>query len=345
MGIRYATREAVKSDLDVKLTARSDAQVDRAIESASRAVEGLTHRRFYPEVRTMTFDWPNGQAARPWRLWLDQHELIEVTALTVAGETIPPSDYFLRPDDGPPYTRVEIDLDSPAAFSAGGTHQRSISITGVFGYRADEAPAGQLAAALDSTATTVTVSDGAAVGVGDLLRVGDERLVVTGRAAASTGQTLQDPLTASNADTLVQVEDGTAFHADEVILLDAERMLIVDVAGNNLVVKRAWDGSVLAAHTGSTVYAHRALTVERGALGTTAAAHDEGAAVVKHEAPGLIRELCEAEAINTLLQRHSGYARVIGTGDNQREAAGRALRDIRDQAYTRYARKARVRAV
>ncbi|GAA1749437.1 hypothetical protein [Nonomuraea bangladeshensis] len=341
----YTTREAVKSALDVKLTARSDPQVDRAIESASRAVEGLLHRRFYPERRTMSFDWPNAQLARPWRLWLDANELIEVEALTVGGEEIPSSDYFLRPDDGPPYRRIEIDLDSSAAFSAGGTHQRAISITGVYGYRADESPAGVLAAALNATQTSVTVTDSAAIGVGDLIRVGDERMLVTGKAMASTGQTLQSPLNTSAADALVAVTDGTAYQPGEVILLDAERMLIVDVAGNSLVVKRAWDGSVLAAHTGSTVYALRALTVERGAVGTTAATHNSGAAIVRHEVPATVRELVEAEAINTLLQRQSGYARSIGSGENEREVAGRALREIRDQAYAMYGRKARIRGV
>ena len=345
MGIWYTTREAVKSALDVKLTARSDAQVDRAIESASRAVEGLLHRRFYPERRTMTFDWPNSQHARPWRLWLDANELVDVDVLMVAGEEIPSSDYFLRPDDGPPYTRLEIDLDSSAAFSAGGTHQRAISITGLYGYRADESPSGTLTEALDSSETSVDVSDSAAIGVGDILRVGTERMVVTGKAMASTAQTLQDPLTTSNADATVQVTDGTAFQVDEVVLLDAERMLIVDIGGNNLIVKRAWDGSVLAAHTGSTIYAPRTLAVQRGALGTTAASHDSGASIARHEVPGLVRELCEAEAINTLRQRQSGYARVAGSGDNQREVAGRALRDIRDQAYTAYGRKARIRGV
>src|SRR5690606_22447868 len=55
----YTTRETVKAALDYKETARNDAQVDRAIESASRAVEGLLHRRFYPETATRYFDWPN----------------------------------------------------------------------------------------------------------------------------------------------------------------------------------------------------------------------------------------------------------------------------------------------
>jgi hypothetical protein len=92
MGVWYCTREDVKSSLDSKESARNNGQVDRAIESASRAVEGLTHRRFYPETDTRYFDWPNAQYARPWRLWLDQHELVSVATLSSGGTTIAASD-------------------------------------------------------------------------------------------------------------------------------------------------------------------------------------------------------------------------------------------------------------
>ena len=47
-------------------------------------------------------------------------------------------------------------------------------------------------------------------------------------------------------------------------------MLITDIAGNNLIVKRQKSGSTLAAHTGSTIYAPRQVTITRGDLGTTA---------------------------------------------------------------------------
>lgn len=164
MSIWYCTREQVKAALDSKETARSNAQIDRAIESASRTIDGgkriggLMRRRFYPEVRTQTFDWPNGQYARSWRLWLDQHELIDVTSITSGGVTLAPGEYLLRPDDSPPYNRVEIDLSSSAAWSSGNTHQRAISIVGTFGYCADEAPAGELALAVASTtAMSITV--------------------------------------------------------------------------------------------------------------------------------------------------------------------------------------------
>ena len=63
----------------------------------------------------------------------------------------------------------------------------------------------------------------------------------------ATGQTLQAPgLTdRANAET-VPVTNGAAIAVGETILIDAERMLTVDIAGNNLIVKRGFDGSTLA---------------------------------------------------------------------------------------------------
>jgi hypothetical protein len=61
--------------------------------------------------------------------------------------------------------------------------------------------------------------------------------------------------------------------------------------------------------------------------------------------PPLVRSLSLAEAINLLQQDQAAWARTVGSGDNEREAGGRALRDLRDQAYTAHGRKARSRAV
>lgn len=352
MGVWYTTREAVKAALDVKETARSNAQIDRAIESASRMIDGsvpgagFLHRRFYPELRTMTWDWPNVQSPTPWRLWLDADEIIEAVTLTVAGVALDPGDFMLRPDHGPPYTHIEIDRSSSAVFSSGDTPQRSISGLCLFGFRNDETTAGTLTEALDASETAVDVSDSAAIGVGSIIRVDTERMIVTGKTMATTGQTLGGNLQALNSDVTVGVANGAAFAVDEVILIDAERMLIVDIAGNNLIVKRPWDGSVLAAHTaGATIYAPRTLTVTRGALGTTAATHLTSTAIARHVVPGLVEELCIAEALNLLAQERSGYARTVGTGENQREMSGRGLREIKNDAYTAYGRKARSRAV
>jgi len=340
------TREDVMAAMDNKLTARDTTRVDRVIEASSREVERFLHRRFYPETKTLTFDWPNDQHARPWRLWLDRNEVVSVSELVAGGVTISSTDYFLRPDDGPPYSRIEIDLDSSAAFAAGDTHQRAVSVTGLYmGCPATTAPAGTLAEALDASETSVNVSDSAAIGVGHIITVDSERMIVTGKTMLTTGQTLQTALTANVGNTTVAVTDGTAFAYDEVILLDSERMLIVDIAGNNLTVRRSWDGTVLAAHTGSTIYAPRTLTVERGSLGTTAAEHTAATAITRHVWPGPVRTLTIAESLNTLFQELAGYSRQIGQGETARESYARGLRDAREKAYGAYGRKSRIRAV
>ncbi len=349
----YATREDVMRALDSKTTARNASQVDRAIESASRDVEALCHRRFYPQIATRYFDFPGPQYARPWRLWLDDSELISVTSLSSGGVPINEADFFLEPNrSGPPYNRVEIDLAGPATFGGGDTHQRDITLTGLFGYRNDETTVGALTAAVASAnATSITV-DGpaaAALGVGSVVRLGAERLLVTARTMADTGQNLAGDLTAQNSAVSVTVADGSGFAVDEVVLIESERMLIVDIAGNTLTVKRGWDGSVLAAHTaGADIYAPRTLTVRRGALGTTAAAHDSGAAVVRWDPPGPVRDLVLAEAVAQLDNERTGYARTRRTGDggsSERAMDATALAALRDRVYASHGRKARVRAV
>lgn len=359
MGVWYASREDVKTALDSKETARNNAQVDRAIEYASRSIEKLCHRVFHPTVATRYFDWPNHQYAKAWRLWLDQNDLISVTSFVSGGVTIPPADYFLEPvNSGPPFNYVEIDLGSSSSLSAGDTFQRSTAITGLWGYGNDEAPAGAVGANATSSATSIQVTDSAAVGVGQVLRIGTERLLVTEKAMKDTGVNIDasDSLTAAKNDVSITLSTLTAAPTvGEVILIDSERMLVVDVAGSAATVIRGWDGSVLAAHAANAdIYAPRTLTVTRGALGTTAAAMTAADPVVKWTPPGPVRELCVAEAVVALLRETSGYAaqtgvgsqsRTVGGGQATRTAPGIGIGDLRDQVYASHGRKARSRAV
>ncbi|MEV6181348.1 hypothetical protein [Streptomyces sp. NPDC052015] len=351
-GIWYATREDVMRALDVKLTARNSAQIDRALESASRGVEDLCHRRFYPVQATRYFDWPSSQYRPSWRLWLDDNELISLTTLVSGGVTIPSTDYFLEPNrSGPPYSRIEIDLDSSAAYGGGDTHQRDIQVTGLFGYRNTETQVGALAEALDASETAVDVNaaTSAVVGVGSIVRVDSERMIVTGRQMLDTGQNVGGSgLTILPNNVTLTVSDGTAFAVDEILLVESERMLIVDIAGNNLTVIRAWDGSVIAAHAaGVDIYAARRLTVRRGALGTTAATHADATSLHRWDPPGLVRDLTIADAINRVLQEQAGYARTskTSTGAKSVSVETLSLETLRTQTYTAHGRKARLRGV
>ena len=171
-------------------------------------------------------------------------------------------------------------------------------------------------------------------------------MIVTDRAQLTTGQTLGADLTNQNNGTLVQIQNGTQAAAGEVILINSEKMLVEDIAGNTLIVRRAWDGSTIAAHTaGAPIYAPRTLTVTRGALGTTADSHGSGSTVYAWRPPGPVRQLTIAEALTDLLQGRSGYARTSGSGENEREASGRGLADLRASAFIECGRKARVRSV
>lgn len=350
----YCTREQVKRALDVKDAARSNTQIDRVIQSVARSIEGELHRRFYPEDATRYFDWPNFQYAYPWRIWFDQWELAAIpTSVTSGGTPIPLTACNFEPvNSGPPYTYLELRRDQTYSFGVGPTPQRDVAITGTWGHSADTNPAGQLTAAVSSTTTTtVTVSDGSLVGVGDLLVIDAERMLVSNRASTDSGQTIISGLTTANpGDNALTVTDGTQLHVDEVVQVDSERMLILDITGNVATVQRAWDGTVLATHTaGTAVYAFRTLTVLRGQLGTSAATHTSAAVASVHRVPPLVHDLAVAEAEDQLLQEISGYARTVKTqasdGRKSTAASVQALGDLRDRAVARYGRKARIRVV
>lgn len=349
----YATREDVKYALDVKSTARNNQQVDRAIQGASRSVDGMMHRVFYPTIATKYVDWPNFQNAFPWRIWLDKAELADVTVnvpvLTSGGNVIPNADVFWgSPRYAPPFTYFELNRASNASFGQGNTPQRDVSITGTFGYSIDTTPGGIITVAMsDTTGTLMTVSNGSLIGVGDGLLVDTERFLVTDRANVATTQSQQGSgcSTSSLNDNILAVADGTKFFLNEVVTLDAERMLILDVTGNNITVKRAWDGTILSTHSGATVYASRLLTVTRGSLGTTATTHLINTAVSVHLVPSLIRQLTVAEAVAEMTQESAAYASSQGSGSGSQKMIGSSLPDLRAQTYATYGRKARTRVV
>lgn len=351
----YTTREILKRALDIEETARNNRNIDRCIQSSARRVEGLCHRIFYPRLETKYFDWPNNQGALPWRLWLDDTELISVSSLSSGGTVISSSDYYLESNrTGPPYNRLEINTGTSSAYSAGSTPQRAVSITGLWGHSNDEDILGVTSEVLDSSETGVDIdaASSAEVGVGDILRIDSERMLVTNRQQLSTGQTLAGTgLTANKSDVLVTVASGAAFAVDEIIKVDAESLLIVDITGNSLTVIRAYDGTVMATHSvGVTIYAPRTLVVKRGVYGTTAASHLTGATINMWHPPGGVRQLNTAEAIHELMQEQTGWFRTMSASSNfggtaRRAATIEALIDLRDQVYREYGRKARTRTI
>lgn len=336
-----ATLEEVKAALNSKETARNNAQLSRLLGASTDSIErDQLRRRFYPEVATRLFDWPSkvDPVDGSRTLSLGEHELIDLTSLTINGNAVDPIHYTLLPMGGPPYSAIELDAtveltDSP---------RRAAEALGKWGFRDDQAGAGTLAVAVaDDSVTTITVSDSAAISTGQLLTIGTERLIVDRRSMVDTGQTLSVEMTAQANAEVVQVGSGAAFAEGEVVLVDAEKMLVVEIAGNQLIVKRAWDGSTLAAHTANAgIFAPRRLTVRRGVLGSSPAAHADGAAISKLVVPGLVNQLCIAETLTAFMQENSGYAREIGAGEAKRDDVGAGLPDLRERAWQAYGRQA-----
>ena len=323
----YVTRETV---LDVGGFGSSMAsKIDRAIFSRSRYIERRTHRHFYPKTAAVTYDDPQRITSMydGYGLHLER-DLRSVTTVTVGGTAT--SDYTALPKGGPPYNRLIVS----------GPPSLDLIITGVWGWSADTEAAGTITGDIASTtAATCDCSNSAAIGVGDLITINSERMIVTDKTPIDTAEDLDGALQAQTDNVTVTVTDGSGFTAGEEILVDAERMLIEDVTGNDLTVQRAHRGSTLAAHsTAADVYAYRRLHIDRGAAGSTADTHNTSDTITRNVPPPEIRDWCLAEVLNQVAQEAGGYARVVGSGDNQREARGPALADLRKSVGGQYRR-------
>lgn len=338
--VSYATREQIQTQLEILNTARAGSVIDNKIRAASRGIEGLCHRRFYPEKQTRYFDWPNFQYADSWQLYLGDNDLISITTLTAGGTVIPPTDYILRRADDkaePPYTFIEIKLDTSSAFQSGTTQQQSIAINGIWGYNAIDTSTYSCAIYTDATYATQIVNirsyNGAwDIGIGDLVQCGTEWMIVKDRSMiAMPSQQTTNTLTASAADKTVGVTSGNAFALGAVVLIGAERIRIDDIAGNNLIVTRAYDGTALTTHAiGETVYSLRACTMQRAALGTTAEAHTALDYVYTFKCPSLINELCIQETMSLLTKPNK---------------PSEELKNLRELVYTTYGRIGRLGAI
>jgi hypothetical protein len=351
----YTHRETVKRAMDTSAALpRRHSQIDRLMQASARRIDQACNRVFYPTVDTRYFDWPisySGSRGRSWEIWLDDDELISVSAVSAGQTVIPLDDVHLEPaNSGPPYTRLEISLASGASFAGAPSWQRAVGVAGLYGFRNDETAAGAISGSPTGLQATLTVTDSSAVSPGALIRLDDERLLVTESAMTTTGVTFSGSLTAAATDTLLDVGASvSAFTVGETILLDAERMLIVDVSGTRLVVKRAWDGSVISAHAATPISAPRLLSVTRGALGTLSAAHTAATPIHVHQAPALVEQTNVGLTLYGLWAEKSGMspipvassARTSTRGRSAESPAKALLADLIES----YGRQARTRVI
>lgn len=322
----YVTRETVLNVGGFGATMAT--KIDRAIFNQSRAIDNQLHRHFYPLTAAVTYHsiYRSSSDVDGTGFWLER-DLQSVTSVTVDG--VAETSYTLLPKSGDAYNRIIVD----------GFYGVDTIITGVWGYGYGSESAGTITADIaTTTAATCACSDSSVVGVGDLITIGTEKMVVTGKTAADTTANLDGALTADASETTVTVDDGTQVNTGEEILVGSERMLVSDVTGNDLTVQRAHRGTTLAGHdTATDVYAYRTLTIARAAAGSTAATHTSADTISRNVPPPVIRDWCLAEVLNQIAQEAASYARVVGSGDNQREARGAGLNDARrgGQRYRR----------
>lgn len=348
----YCTREEVLRALDVQPTQLDYLRVDRSVENAREVIDALTHRKFFNTIATHYWDWPNYQYAFPWRIWFDATELADTTVnvpvVTSGGQVIPANEIFWGPwNYGPPYTYIELNRSTSAAFGVSSTPQQDVAITGTYGYWTKTFSGGTLASAISSTtAASVSVSSSVNPGVGDTFTVDSESMLVMDRNWSDTTYSMfgSGGSTASSADNVITTSGGT-FYAGETLLIDSEQMQILTVNGSQLTVKRAYNGTVLSTHNASEIYAGRLLSVSRGFGGTTAATHSNAAPLNISLIPAAVKTLAIAEAANAILQETSGYSHVVGEEGASMSITGGQLDDLRDQVYQKYGRKSRRRVI
>jgi len=264
---------------------------------------------FAPWVGEIVFDWPIPNNDNAYRFWLNHLRLHSLTSVVSGGETLT-SLALPWPSNGPVYTALDIDTAGSSSLDfVSGTGQRSLTIAGTWGTIGDDRARASwtLGASASESADTLTVN--APAGIGSLLLLGSERVMVTGRSWVDSGQTAS-ALTSNKADQSITVATGSAFFAGEQIIIDSERLFVRDVVGNTLIVQRAADGSTLAAHSlAAPIYWARSCVVERAMLGTTASAHSSGDIVSIYRAPSIVEQLAIAYAVDRNAQENVGYAR------------------------------------
>jgi hypothetical protein len=198
----YARPAEVKSYLGITGTA-DDALLFQLCERARAKIDEHTHRHFWPKIATIKHDaYEESQA----KLFFDDN-LITLSTLTNGdGNAILAANYFLYPQDGPPYAWVELNASSGQVWLYQSTPQQAISIAGTWGWKETLISTGTTvndATGLAVGATSITPASIAGFAVGDLLKIQSEYFYVTavGASALTVIPTVNGSTAAAHART------------------------------------------------------------------------------------------------------------------------------------------------
>ncbi|MBN1963470.1 MAG: hypothetical protein JW910_02415 [Anaerolineae bacterium] len=189
--IVYATLSQFRTHLSIPAADTSDdARLLLALRQATAQIDRYTTRRFAPVMQTRRFDY---QMAYSLRLDLD---LLELTGITNGdGSSLSPDDVRLAPTGDAAKSLILIQPDANALFTFDTAPELAIQVTGIWGWHDAWSQAWRASgdtvqdASLDADDRTISVTDADGADaldltprfqVGQLLRIGEEYLHVTG---------------------------------------------------------------------------------------------------------------------------------------------------------------------
>jgi hypothetical protein len=162
----------------LKVDAGDDTAIDRMIEVASRRVDALTARMFYPHIETYTYDLPGDDVI------MFGDDLLEILSFKNGdGTSIANTEYILLPSNFyPKYSLRMRDISSVVFVTdSNASEQDVLDIEGYWGFHEHYTRAwkavGTLAAAMaDTTSLTFTMTAGHSMVAsgGEIIKIGDE---------------------------------------------------------------------------------------------------------------------------------------------------------------------------
>lgn len=306
----YCTLAELLTDLGLPGIRDEEAAVSR-IRAASDWIDRHLGQ-FIPVTETRSFD---GKGTL--NLWIDA--LLAITTVTDDGTALGASDYVPYPlmkhwPNGP-YSRLTIDPDS--ARSVWTDEEDVIEIAGRWGLYEEAIATGATVQSnpLAAGGTSLVVSNGAKAGVGMVLKIESEQLLVTAsEAPTDTTANLAEDL--DNSEEEWDLSSAASINVGEILRVDFEQAKVLDKVSNTVAVKRGWNETKIVAHTtAADVYAYRTFTVKRGCNGTTDAAHVQGTAISRYIPPFDVNWLCRQIAGLMLKKAQSGFAGKVGNAE------------------------------
>ncbi len=232
----YADITTLKSTSHLNITGTTfDIRLRQLLETVSRQIDEYCNRHFFSLETTRTFDG-NGFTE------LHIPDLISVTSLKTDDnvdrtyETIwATTDYLLYPQNadptqrwGSPYTRVLVDLEAGTR-SRFQVEDQTVQIVGKWGYKEFTEDSGadiNQVGGLNSSDTSVTVTDGSKFDEAQTIRIDSEQLYITG--ISTNTLTVIRGVTGTTATSHVDASDINVFRYPDPVtqacLMQAARL-------------------------------------------------------------------------------------------------------------------------